>query len=202
MNILNSIKYFVGGFEWMRTYNSPFRGPVPKFYIGKVTLGVPYFLPRRWVNVTEPEARIKAQERFDKRADFIRNNPKSNQVTIPFDVLLGEQMRYKKSVPKKIGFDFVSLGWKTKFDEYRFEWSPMWSFVFFKWQIAVTFVTPKIDHYWECWLQYRYRTNKSNTTQERLEQARKDFPCEWTTHYDGVKESVCYWDKILKKKWL
>ena len=38
---------------------------------------------------------------------------------------------YLKAVPKKIGFDFVPLGWKTKWDSYRFEWSPMISFVFF-----------------------------------------------------------------------
>ena len=41
-----------------------------------------------------------------------------------------------KPVPKKIGFDSVRLGWKTKWrdDDYRFEWAPIWSFVFFKWQ--------------------------------------------------------------------
>jgi len=157
------MKHFSKRFEWMRSYNSPFKPPTPKLYIGKIALGTPYFFPRRWVKNKEKPGSLSA-------------------------------------IPKTIGFDFVPLGWKTKFGDYRFEWSPMWSFVFFKWQIAVTFVTPEMDHYWECWLQYRYSTNKSNTTQERLEQSRKDFPCEWTTHYNGVKESVCYWDKILKDK--
>lgn len=38
-----------------------------------------------------------------------------------------------KPVPKRIGFDFVGLGWKTKWseDDFRFEWAPVWSFVFF-----------------------------------------------------------------------
>jgi hypothetical protein len=47
---------------------------------------------------------------------------------------------YLKFVPRRFGFDFVGLGFKTKWTntDYRFEWSPIWSFVFWKWQIAVT----------------------------------------------------------------
>ena len=41
---------------------------------------------------------------------------------------------YQTAVDKKIGFDFVGLGWKTKFESYRFESAPLISFVFFKWQ--------------------------------------------------------------------
>jgi len=107
---------------------------------------------------------------------------------------------YKKAIPKKIGFDFVSLGWKTKWSDtdYRFEWNPIWSFVFFKWQIAVSFVPDDCHHYWECWLYYTHSTDKTKTVKERLEQAREEFPCVWTTSYgEGKKETVCYWDKIL-----
>jgi hypothetical protein len=100
---------------------------------------------------------------------------------------------------KKIGFDFVGLGWKTKYDSYRHEWNPVWSFVFFKWQIALIFA-PKHDmHYWECWLNYTRETK--GTTKERLEQARKEFPCVWTSTKDGVKIETNYWDLILKDKY-
>lgn len=164
MTLKNRIKYFIKDFEWMKVYSSPFKPPTPKLYIGKVALGTPYFLPRKWV--------------YD------------------------EIKRTSHPVPKKIGFDFVPLGWKTKWerDDYRFEWSPRWSFVFFKWQIAVTFVPSEIDHYWECWLYYHYETK--GTTKERLEQARKGFPCVWTSYRNGEKTEVCYWDLILKTKWL
>ena len=108
-------------------------------------------------------------------------------------------------VPKKIGFDFVELGWKTKWDfnDYRFEWNPVWSFVFFKWQIALIFA-PKEDesHYWECWLAYSRDTDKSKSTKERIGQAKQDFPCIWSSYKDGVKTKICYWDKILKEKYL
>lgn len=115
-----------------------------------------------------------------------------------------DKIGYYKFVPKKIGFDFVDLGWKTKWrpTEYRFEWSPVWSFVFFKWQIAVTFIAPEMDHYWECWLCYERDTDKSAPTWERLMQARDKFPCIWTKYVDGKKEHICYWNEILKEKWL
>jgi hypothetical protein len=103
-----------------------------------------------------------------------------------------------KAKPKKIGFDFVGLGWKTKWDNYRFEWNPIWSFVFFKWQIALTFA-PKHDmYYWECWLYYSRSTK--GTTEERLKQAKKEFPCTWTSYKDGTETETCYWDLILKTK--
>jgi len=107
-----------------------------------------------------------------------------------------------KSTPKKIGFDFVPMGWKTKWDynDYRFEYSPVWSFVFFGYQIAVTFVAPHTNHYWECWLYYTKETDKTKSVRERILQARKEFPCVWTRHKNGVKEEVCYWNKILKQK--
>lgn len=108
---------------------------------------------------------------------------------------------YETAIPKKIGFDFVGLGWKTKWDatDYRFEWSPVWSFVFFGYQVAVTFVAPELDHYWECWLYYSRNTDKSKPAKDRIEQAKKEFPCVWTTwHKDGTKERIDYWSLILK----
>lgn len=115
-----------------------------------------------------------------------------------------EKPGYLKAIPKKIGFDIVGLGWKTKWDEhdYRFEWNPIWSFVFFKWQIAIIFNEP-VFHYWECWLAYELSTDKTKSPKERIEQAKEVFPCIWSSFYpDGSKEKICYWDKILKKKYL
>ena len=114
-----------------------------------------------------------------------------------------EKPGYLIASPKRIGFDFVSLGWKTKYDEYRFEWSPMWSFVFFKWQIAVTFVAPHLDHYWECWLYYTKRTDKTKSIPERIKDAKEQYDCIWgTTEYGIGEKVVCYWDLILKERYL
>ncbi len=114
-----------------------------------------------------------------------------------------EKIGYLTAVPKKIGFDFVDLGWKTKWedDDYRHEWNPIWSFVFFKWQIVVKF-NPNVDncHYWECWLYYSRNTDKNKLTIERIKDARENFPCVWISHSEGKEERICYWDQILKKK--
>jgi hypothetical protein len=114
-----------------------------------------------------------------------------------------DKMDASYPVPKKIGFDFIGLGWKTKFDSYRHEWNPIWSFVFFKWQIALIF-SPKHDmRYWECWLYYSRETKHvAKSTKGRLLVARKEFPCIWSSTKDGVETKTNYWDLILKKKFL
>lgn len=162
----SKLYWFIKRLDFLRAYNSPFKLLKLKFYCGKIALGTPYFLPRKWVKSKEKPG-------------------------------------FLTSVPKKIGFDFVSLGWKTKWTstDYRFEYSPMISFVFFKWQIAVTFVAPHLDHYWEAWLYYTRETKGS--TKERIAQCRKKAPQTWSRTYpNGTKETTDYYNLILKKKWL
>jgi len=120
---------------------------------------------------------------------------------------------------RKIGFDFVGLGYKTKWSDtdYRFEWGPLISFVFFKWQIAVMLEVPHPEHYWVCWLTYENDTDKDlfwltyeNDTdkdllsvKERIKIAKEINPEVWTSSRgEGKKETICYWDKVLKDKWL
>lgn len=149
---------------WLKTYFSPFKPIIPKFYIGEIAIGTPIFYPRKWVKSKEKEG-------------------------------------YLTPVPKKIGFDIVELGWKTKWGEndFRHEWNPIWSFVFFKWQIAVLFSFPECNsNYWECWLAYELKTNKAKSAKERIQQAKEIFPCIWTVWEKDKKFKICYWDKILK----
>jgi hypothetical protein len=107
---------------------------------------------------------------------------------------------------KKIGFDFVGLGWKTKWSDtdYRFEWNPVWSFVFFKWQIAVMFIAPEQDRYWEAWLYYERNTDKSKSKTERIAQCRKEFNLTWKTSSlsKQTSETIDYYTRVLKKKYL
>ena len=165
MTIQRRIKRFFNRFDYLRTYNSPFKPLRIKWYFGKVAIGTPYFLPRRWV-----DSKI---------------NP-----------------GYLTPVPKQIGFDFVSLGWKTKWDSYRHEWNPLLSFVFFKWQAVVMFVPDHDSHYWECWLHYTRDTNKFKSVEERIAQCRKFAPCEWTNSKNGVTSVIDYYDVILKDKYV
>ena len=103
-----------------------------------------------------------------------------------------------------VNFDFVGLGWKTKWsdNDYRFEWPPIWSFVFFKWQIAVSFEAPEEHHYWEAWLYYEYVTDKTKSKRERIEQCKKEFPLTYKVYSQGKEEVVDYYPQILKSKYL
>jgi hypothetical protein len=160
---MRKIKYFINDFDFLRAYNSPFKAPKLKWYFGKIAIGTPYFLPRKWVKSKEKNG-------------------------------------YLTAVPRKIGFDFVRLGWKTKYDYYRHEWNPLISFVFFKWQIALMFIPDHDMHYWESWLYYTRETK--GTTKQRIAQCRKEAPQTWTSHSGDGKVTTDYYDLILKTKWL
>jgi len=198
----NKIKYFIKGFDYLRAYNSPFKPLKLKWYCGKIALGTPYFFPRKWIKGTPKLIHEAVLKYIEKEKGYNELNPNYSRTIKSYDELYEQKKSYLYAVPKKIGFDFVSLGWKTKYDNYRFEWSPMISFVFFKWQIAIVFEAPHLDHYWESWLYYTRETDKSITTAERIAQCRKEASQTWTTHHsDGTKETIDYYDLILKDKW-
>ena len=202
MTIKNRIKYFTNDIGFLRTYNSPFKPLKLKFYFGKIALGTPYFYPRKWMNGTPKLINDAVLKHIEKEKRYNELNPNYARTIKSYDELYEERKSYSYAVTKKIGFDFVRLGWKTKYDDYRFEWSPMISFVFFKWQIAVTFVAPHLDHYWESWLYYTKETK--GDTAERIAQCRKEAPQTWSrmTNTTGTEEITDYYDLILKKKWL
>jgi hypothetical protein len=124
-------------------------------------------------------------------------NPDSARKIKPFEEIYQEKMKCSFAVPLKVGFSYCGLGWKTKWDEYDFrhEWNPVLSFVFFGYQIALTFYSPYHSHYWEPWLYYEYSTDKTKSKRERIEQCKKEAPETWTSG-DGT---IDYYTKILNK---
>lgn len=197
-------------FEFLKIYNSPFKLPRLKFYIGTVAIGTPYFLPRKWVKAT-PEMAMKSA--MDEIAEMKKWNEKNTNSDFKhtirsLDEIYQQKLRYQFPVPKKIGFDFVGLGYKTKWSDtdYRHEWDPIWSFVFFKWQIALIFSGPdsmSTSHYWEAWLYYKNHIDKDLLSMEtRVEVLKKEFPQTYTIYKnDGSEEKINYYDVILKKKY-
>lgn len=174
----------------LKAFFSPFKRPKLKVYFGKTRIGVPIFYPRKWVKATPKIATEKALEDLKNP-----NNTKS------FSELYDRYIAYSFPVEKKIGFNFCDVGWKTKWDntDYRFEWNAVFSFVFFGWQFAVVFSPNNCHEYWECFLYYHYNTDKTKSRKERVKQARKEFPCIKTVHHQGgLKETLDYWDLILK----
>ena len=199
----SKLYWFLRDFEWLEVYFSPFKFFLPKLFFGKTAIGVPYFLPRKWVKAT-PERAIKATlEEIKEVESFNERNPNYKKSVKTFDEIYESKMRCSYPIPLKVGFSFCGLGWKTKWTstDFRHEWNPVWSFVFFGYQIALIFRPKHNVHFWECWLYYSFTTDKKKTVKERLKQAREEFPCTWTSFSNGEKKKTCYWNLTLKNKW-
>lgn len=190
--------------KFLKTFNSPFKRPKLKFYLGKISVGTPYFYPRRWVKATPKLAHKATLEYIEDTENYNRRNPAYAHKIKSYDEIYQEKLGYTYPVPKKIGFDFVSLGYKTKWHEtdYRFEWRPVWSFVFYKWQIALMFIAPEEHHYWEAWLYYENNTDKTKTIAERIEDCKNNFSLKCDVYRNDIKETVDYYNNILKKEYL
>jgi len=190
-----SLKYTLERFRWLKVLNSPFKPFKIKLYAGKTQVGIPYFLPRKWVKYTDEDA-IKAS---------VEHKANKNKVQVSDKQLFEMYKKYSKAVPLKVGFDWCSLGYKTKWSDtdFRFEWNPVFTFVFFGYQLALTVYSPYHDHYWTSWLYYEYATDKTKSKRERVEQCRKELNQTWTSsRHDEEPVTTDYYTKILKSKYL
>jgi hypothetical protein len=178
----------------MKVFFSPFKAPKIYFYTGKLKYGTPYFFPRNWVKYTQKEVLEQAKEKFDKSPENIKTDGYFKQ-------LVNYYKSMQHAVDKKIGFDFVGLGWKTKWGDYRHEWNPIWSFVFFKWQIAIMFIPKHDSHYWESWLYYERDTDKTKSREERILECLENAPQIWSSGSGENKITTNYYTKILKPKY-
>jgi len=202
---MSSLKYLIKNLKFIKALWSPFKPFKLKWYVGKTAVGTPYFYPRKWVKATPEMARKATMDYIEREENYNKLNPNYARKIRPYDEVYQENLRYQFAVPKKIGFDFVGLGWKTKWTntDYRFEWAPRLSFVFFGYQIAVIVSIPHADHYWEAWLYYENDTDKTKSKQERIAQCRKDAPQIWKQLVDEGEDIITdYYDLILRKKYL
>jgi hypothetical protein len=190
-----SLKYTLQSLRWVKALWSPFKPFKIGFYAGKLAIGTPYFFPRKWVKYTDADA-IKAS---------VEHKANKNKVQVSDEQLFEMYKKYSKAVPLKVGFDWCSLGYKTKWSDtdFRFEWNPVFTFVFFGYQLALTVYSPYHDHYWTSWLYYEYATDKTKSKRERVEQCRKELNQTWTSHkHDEEPVTTDYYTKILKSKYL
>ena len=192
---ISNIKY---NWSYLGVLNSPFVGLRLKWYFGKIQHGTPYFLPRKWVKCDMNDALIA----WNKiREDMKCAHDKAKWLNKYIE-------SYTKPVPiKYFGWDSCTLGWKTKWDDYRFEWAPCYSLVIFGKQLFVCII-PKMkskddfgirqDCYWEAWLTYAYRTDKTKSKAERLQETIKQYSCTWGNEKEGYTD---YYPFILKNKY-
>jgi hypothetical protein len=197
------LKYKLEQFRWIKALFSPFTPFKIKWYVGKTQIGTPYFLPRKWVKAT-PELAYKAAEKEIKRQEnWNKSNPEHAREIKLIGELYQEYMTRQHAVPLKVGFSSCGLGWKTKWHEYDFrhEWNPVISFVFFGYQIAMTVYHEHHSHYWESWLCYEFRSDKNKSKRKRINFCRRKSPQKWSTGHGENKVVTDYWDLILKPEY-
>ena len=196
------LKCLINRFSWLGILNSPFKRFKVGFYAGKIAMGVPYFFPRKWVKGNNKliTAAVTSEIAAQKKWNVL--NPTHVREIKSFEELFEEKKNYNFAIPLKVGFSYCSLGWKTKYDDFRHEWNPILSFVFFGYQIALTFYSPYHSHYWEPWLYYEYRTDKTKSKRERIEQCIKEAPETWSSGSGESKITTDYYPLILKQKYI
>jgi len=190
--------------RWLKVLNSPFKPFRIKFYAGKTQVGVPYFLPRKWVKSNPKLITIAVSKHIESEKRYNELNPNSARKIKSFEELYNEYKNYRFPVPLKVGFSYCGLGWKTKWTDtdFRHEWNPVLSFVFFGYQIALIVSHEHSSHYWEAWLYYEYATDKTKSKHERIKQCRKEFNQTWRVYSGGEEEMIDYYEIILKSKYL
>ena len=200
-----SLKYTLQRLRWIKALWSPFKPFKVKFYAGKLAIGTPYFFPRKWVKATNRRATIATLNEIAGQKKWNELNPQYPRKIKSFEEIFQANMKCRYPVPLKVGFDWCSLGYKTKWTDtdFRYEWGPVFTFVFFGYQIAMMIGHKHPSHYWECWLYYEYATDKTKSKRERVEQCRKEFPQTWTSsRHNEEPVTIDYYEHILKPKYL
>lgn len=187
--------------NWLNILNSPFIWPKMIFYFGKIERGVPYFLPRRWRNLTYDEARESVLEDIKKRIEVSRKVNKEYKVPNRKEIqsLIKSQQYSQKPYSTKWQIQSIGLGYKSKWDSWRHEWNPMISIVGFNRQFCIYFGqrdSMTNTCYWEAYLYYHKDTR--GTTEERVRQCREKASMTWGNNEKGYTD---YYNIILKKKW-
>jgi hypothetical protein len=201
---MSKLKYILQDLKWLKVLNSPFKPFRVRFYAGKTQVGIPYFLPRKWVKATPELAKKAALETIKFEKQWNERNPNYARKIKSYEDIYQEKLTYRFPIPLKVGFSYCGLGWKTKWTDtdFRYEWGPVLSFVFFGYQIALMVGHKHSSHYWEAWLYYEYATDKTKSKRERIEQCKKEFNQTWKVSSMGKEEVVDYYQHILKTKYL
>jgi hypothetical protein len=204
---MKKLRYILEDLKWLKIYNSPFVFPKIRVYIGKTQIGVPYFFPRKWIKATPKLATKAALQEIERAKKWNAKHPdaKFKRTVRTFEEVYNDKMKNRMfPVPLTIGFSYCGLGWKTKWSEhdYRHEWDPVLSFVFFGYQIALTVTHEHSSIYWESWLYYEYATDKTKSKCERIAQCKEETPLTWTRFENGTKKTTFdYYEHILKPKY-
>ncbi len=69
-------------------------------------MGIPYFLPRKWVKATPELAYKAASDEIERQEQWNKLNPEHAREIKLIGELFQEKLKYRFAVPLKVGFDF------------------------------------------------------------------------------------------------
>ena len=103
---------------------------------------------------------------------------------------------------KWLGFDSNKLGWKTKWsnDDYRYEWSPSFSFIILKKQLFFILNPKDLETEYAYWETFLYYINCKQNAFFNTVKHNSNLYTQY--HKGGEKIRGNYYYNILKKKWL
>jgi hypothetical protein len=190
--------------SFLKILFSPFKPFNVKVYCGKTAIGVPYFYPRKWVKGTPKLAHKATLQYIQKEENYNKWNPNSARTIRPYEEIYKEYLTYSYPVPLKVGFSFCGLGYKTKWTDtdYRYEYGPVLSFVFFGYQLAFMVGHKHPDSYWQAWLYYENHTDKTKSKRERIKQCIEQYPQTVTQYSGSKKQTIDYYPLIVRAKYL
>lgn len=150
-----------------------FKPPKKKYYLGKLKYGTPYFYPINFsssiIKIRKLETRSNEEyQEYIKKYPYLKSSDKSKFKNLPM------VRRSKDWIIKTIfGYFWIEigypikiytndLGWKDKWNNPRFEWTPAFSIFFFNWQFCIFWIAPdgNNDLYYEMILWYLKYNNK------------------------------------------
>ena len=189
--------------KWIEILFTPFVLPQVKFYVGKTRIGVPYFHPRKWVKLTHEDKHKAALKDLAKFKKYMEENPDNKVPVKTYKELYDSYANHTKPVDLKIGFSLCGLGYKLKWTDtdYRYEYGPVLSFVFFGYQIAIMIGHDHPDQYWCAWLYYENHTDKRLSKEERIKECIKEFPLTYTVYNKAGERSVNYYYEVLRPEY-
>ena len=167
--------------ELKKEIKGVFKQPVKKYYFGKIRFGTPYFFPRnfeKWIfsfrilREKSPEDReqyaIKYPHLKNQEVNKFSNLPMVRRNRYTIFKLFGKYIFLSIGYP--ITIKRVQLGWKWKYDDVRYEWSPSFNIYFFNWQFCVFHKSPDRDddRYYEMILHYLYSADKDIEKAEEI----------------------------------
>lgn len=178
--------------------NSPFKEPKKIYYFGKLAYGTPYMYPRGFNQniISIRKLKLASQEQMDKcpYKHLTKDYRFSNMPMIRRCknwIIKSFNNYYWLSIGLPFAIKKVSLGWKWKYDDIRYEWSPSFQIYFFYWQFCIFWESPDISvsscTYYEMYLNYKKKYH------ENIEEAKKNWG--WI---DGKTRLSTWRDNLIK----